>query len=341
MLCGKRSLASQTWSERLLPISTVSGSIVASGCSTLKLQAASGCHFDDALMLQHNIQIDSNRMSGNDTTDQPLSSSSDDEPESKDGIRSRWLAINPRKRFLLLIVACSLVIFLTSVGLWYANRQQEIDVEEKMSLSPSERFAEQYELVREQKLDTLHLSDIEVTDDMVTGVADLDWLTTLIFDQGIITDDGLETIVKLPRLQHLRLRLSPITDQGLKTVSSCDSLWYLNLPHADCTVDGVAHLQTLTKLRQLRLGSKRLGNDVAQVIAKLKGLRGIHLIGVPVTDDGLETLAEMPYLESLYLDDSAVTEAGWERLFREHPDLHVHVNQHHHDRDPKGHIHHD
>jgi hypothetical protein len=83
-----------------------------------------------------------------------------------------------------------------------------------------------------------------------------------------------------------------------------------------------------------------LGNEVTREIATLPSLRVIHLIGVPVTDEGLKTLAEMPYLESLYLDDCAVTEAGWDWLFREHPHLHVHVNQAHHDRDPKRHEHH-
>jgi hypothetical protein len=47
----------------------------------------------------------------------------------------------------------------------------------------------------------------------------------------------------------------------------------------------------------------------------------------------------MPNLQSLYLDDSLVTETGWEWLFEEVPNLHVHVNQQHHDRDPQAHQH--
>jgi hypothetical protein len=54
----------------------------------------------------------------------------------------------------------------------------------------------------------------------------------------------------------------------------------------------------------------------------------------------LKTLAAMKQLESLYLDDCAVTEAGWNWLFREHPDLHIHVDQNHLDRDPSAHKHH-
>ena len=80
---------------------------------------------------------------------------------------------------------------------------------------------------------------------------------------------------------------------------------------------------------------------MANALTQIRSLRGIHLIGVPITDEGLKKIAAMPYLESLYLDDSAVTEAGWAWLFREHPHLHVHIDQYHHDRDPKAHDHRD
>ncbi len=264
-----------------------------------------------------------------------------DEYDQGTGAAPEWLVVMQRKRWLLVIAACPIVALLTLAAIWYGDRLGNVDIEQAPVLSPDERFAQECQFVREQKLDTFHVSDFEVNDQMLAAIEDLDWIDTVILDRGTVTDDGLEAIAKLPNLKHLRLRLSPITDEGLKTISSCQSLWYLNLPHADCSSAGVAQLQKLTKLRQLRLGSQRLTNDVTQQIASLQGLRGIHLIGVPVTDDGLETLATMPYLESLYLDDSAVTEAGWERLFRRHPDLHVHVNQRHHDRDPKGHNHHD
>ena len=124
---------------------------------------------------------------------------------------------------------------------------------------------------------------------------------------------------------------------------------HLNLPHADCTSEGIAALAKLKRLRQLRIGSSRLGNEVSREIARIKSLRGIHLIGVGLTDDGLKVLTGiperpekelgLPNLESLYLDDSAVTSAGWEWLFKTHPQLHVHVDQQHHDRDPKAHAH--
>lgn len=208
-------------------------------------------------------------------------------------------------------------------------------------LPAAERFAAALAQIAAEQTTQLHVTDYPVTDEMIAEIAEMTWLETVILDQGAVSDQALETIAALPNLVHLRLRLSPITDRGLEQLSHCESLWYLNLPHADCTSEGVAALARLPRLRQLRLASKHLRNDVTEQIAKIPGLRGIHLIGVPVTDEGLDILANMPHLESLYLDQASVTEAGWQRLFRDHPDLHVHINQRHHDLDPKAHKHHD
>lgn len=164
-------------------------------------------------------------------------------------------------------------------------------------------------------------------------------LDTVLIDQGIVTGEGLAKIAELPGLQHLRLRLSPITDEDLQPLLQCPELWLINLPHSELTDEGIRSLAELPKLKQLRLGSKKLTDDCCRVITQLEKLRGLHLIGVPVTDDGIKVLVELPHLESLYLDDSAVTDEGWDWVFRNHPQLHVHINQSHHDRDPQSHQH--
>ncbi len=280
-------------------------------------------------------------MSGNETADESSPPLVDGKQNGFASKLYRWLWASRRGRLLALLIAMIAVVLIGLSANWIGDHFRAVEITAAPTLSANEMFTAACQLVRDQQLKVLQLSECEVNDAMIPEIAKLDGIDTVILDLGIVTDKGVESITKLPGLQHLRLRLSPITDDGLKTISQCSSLWYLNLPHADCTSAGVAQLQNLKSLRQLRLGSKRLGNDVCNEIAKLKGLRGIHLIGVPVTDEGLETLAQMPYLESLYLDDSGVTEAGWERLFRDHPDLHVHINQQHHDRDPKRHNHHD
>ena len=238
------------------------------------------------------------------------------------------------------VLLSSLAVVLVIVGLvWWQglpSNTQPLEVTPEPTTISFDELCEQVRVERGERLQI----DFEVDDQMILEIGDMDWLETLILDQGSVSDASTELISKLPKLQHLRLRLSPIGDEGLRNLSQCETLWYLNLPHAVCSKEGIDSLTALPKLRQLRLGSKNLKNDVTQAIAKISSLRGIHLIGVAVTDEGLKTLATLPHLESLYLDDSAVTEAGWEWLFREHPHLHVHIDQAHHDRDPKSHRHH-
>ena len=244
-----------------------------------------------------------------------------------------------RRRQNLLAIAFTVTI--ASVGiLWWQGFFEVMRASSAPTVPASDLWQELCDEVKKDKSERLHAS-FEVDDPLIlSNLAEMDWLETLILDQGVVTDESMQAIAALPNLEHLRLRLSPISDEGLNSLTRCDKLWLLNLPHADCTVEGVAALANLPRLRQLRLGCPNLGNDVSRAIASITTLRIVHLIGVPVTDEGLKTLAAMPHLESLYLDDSAVTAAGWEWLFREHPHLHVHVNQRHLDRDPKAHAHH-
>ncbi len=244
-----------------------------------------------------------------------------------------------RRKIRHIVLALLLTASFVVTVMWSSGTFDETKSETVLSIAPSVLFEQQCDEIRKDGLNKLHVSEYEVDDAMIESIGDLETLETLILDRGVVTDTSMATIASLPKLQHLRLRLSPINDEGFKQLSKCESLWYVNLPHAACTAQGVAELAAIPKLRQLRLGSSRLGNEVTREIASIESLRGVHLIGVAVTDEGLKTLAAMPHLESLYMDDSAVTEAGWDWLFREHPHLHVHINQDHHDRDPKAHQH--
>ena len=70
-------------------------------------------------------------------------------------------------------------------------------------------------------------------------------------------------------------------------------------------------------------------------LAEMPSLRFLHLIDVPVTDQGLAQLESLSGLESLYLDDVPVTDDGVEHLLKALPAVHLHINQAHHDRDPR------
>ncbi len=244
------------------------------------------------------------------------------------------------RRFHTLLFLCFGTTLFVVAGLWcYDYFEPPVIITAEVD-PPGLRFEKLHQAYLQGDQSRLHIEGFPVDESMVTQIGELESLETLIIDQGIVTDETIDVIAKLPKLRQLRLRLSPIGDAGFQELSNCEALWFLNLPHATCTPDGVASLKSLTKLRQLRLGSKNLDNQTANALTQIRSLRGIHLIGVPITDEGLKKIAAMPYLESLYLDDSAVTEAGWAWLFREYPHLHVHIDQYHHDRDPKAHDHH-
>ncbi|TWT82086.1 hypothetical protein CA13_35460 [Planctomycetes bacterium CA13] len=241
-----------------------------------------------------------------------------------------------RRRFVLVVL---LAICFFGALAWTHNSLIETEIVEKVELLPSVKLKQQLLRVKREKSKQLHIDSFVVSDEMLQQIADHPDLETVILDQGRITNEGLAVLQSLPKLQHLRLRLSPIGDDGMVTLSGCKSLWFLNLPHSVCTTKGVAALKAIPELRQLRLGSSNLGNEVTREIAELKTLRGVHLIDIAISDEGLKTLTTLPYLESLYLDNSAVTESGWRWLYTQHPELHVHVNQLHHDYDPKYHKH--
>ncbi|MEM9364979.1 MAG: hypothetical protein AAGD07_03210 [Planctomycetota bacterium] len=212
-------------------------------------------------------------------------------------------------------------------------------------LRPDDRLEEMMATLQETSSTLFHIVDFEINDRLLLkhfDVSDESFhaIDTVLIDRGKITDQGVIHLSTLPNLTHLRLRESDVTDAGIDSLLSCKKLWILNLPHSRITRDGLAKLIELPRLSQLRIGSPVLTNDVCRTIAKMQQLRSLHLIGVPVTDEGLRELAAMPRLESLYLDDSAVTDVGWDWLFEFHPELHVHVNQQHHDRDPHSHQHH-
>jgi hypothetical protein len=73
----------------------------------------------------------------------------------------------------------------------------------------------------------------------------------------------------------------------------------------------------------------------------VQSLRWLHLIDIPLTDAALQPIGELRNLESLYLDGARISDAAYDEFFRAHPNLHVHIDQHHHDRDPSrlGHSH--
>lgn len=160
-------------------------------------------------------------------------------------------------------------------------------------------------------------------------------LRELVLRAGVADDGRARLFATLPDIERLVLRDSPLSDSGVRELARCTRLRDLNVPQAACTPAGIHALAALPRLRSLRLGGPHLaGADVGRAVAHLVHLRSLHLIDVPLGDEGLDAVARLPGLWNLYLDGAEVSDEAWTRYFQMHPDVHVHVDQAHHDRDP-------
>ncbi len=242
----------------------------------------------------------------------------------------------PKRVPYLLVLSLTVLTVMTVNGLYLIiSRPSETP---PRPANATERIKEQLELVHAGKADGINIADVVAIDEDLEALRDQTGIRTLIVDEGIITDAGMSAIGSLTNLVHLRLRQSPISDEGLKQLLTLQNLRVLNLPQADISAAGIESLAALMRLRQLRVGGNGR-NDISRMVSRLGNLRAIHLINVPVTDESLKLMCEMPHLESLYLDNPSITELGWDWMFATHPEIHIHVNQSHHDRDPNWHSH--
>ena len=159
----------------------------------------------------------------------------------------------------------------------------------------------------------------------------------LLLDGGIAEASSLAKIAQMESVEHLRIRETEIGDQGAAILADgkLKNLEILNLPHANLSAKGIIQLAKIPRLRQLRLGGKRIDDEAVKELTKLSKLQSLHLIGPTLSDMALDWLASSPKLVSFYLDDCPLSDAAWQRLFDAKPTLHVHIDQAHHDRDPK------
>ncbi len=206
-------------------------------------------------------------------------------------------------------------------------------------LTDAERFAELYQALKKSPDTTCRCDALLIDDAMLRSLTDIGKLTSLHVRVEGLTVQAASQLGAMPNLEELHLRGSQVDDGMLRAIAHSQSLRVLNLPSCVISPEAIESLRSMPKLKNLRLGIKQGTNQHARAVATISRLRAVHLIGVAVTDEGLQSLAEMRSLESLYLDDSSVTEAGWLWLFENYPELHIHIDQLHHDRDPQKHKH--
>ena len=204
-------------------------------------------------------------------------------------------------------------------------------------------FAEQVAAVRAGTSSRIRVADRKIREEEWEAIAGLEALSHLDLQAGVADDAKAIVLARLPRLERLVLRESPLGDEGFRHLAACHTLRDINIPQARCTLAGLAALAELPRLKALRLGSPDLcpggkgGADLGMTLLQFPALRSLHLIEVPLGDAGLEGVARYDGLWNLYLDGAGISDGAWERYFALHPEVHVHVDQAHHDRDPNRH----
>lgn len=164
-------------------------------------------------------------------------------------------------------------------------------------------------------------------------------LVRLEIAESNISSRSLSVLAKCPRLEQLVLRKARVDDPGLELVSGIATLRIVNLPRANGGDESLGRLAGLSNLELLRIGGRRIRGRGLKAWESHGQLRFLHLIDTSIDDAALDSVARMQTLESFYLDGGDVSEQALDKLFAARPDLHVHLDQQHHDRDPHGHDH--
>jgi len=140
-----------------------------------------------------------------------------------------------RRRQTLLFLCFSTTLFVVAGLWWYDYFETSVIVPEK-SDPPGVRFEKLYQANLKTNDSKLHIEGFPTDDSMVSQIAELESLETLIIDEGIVTDEAIALIAKLPKLRQLRLRLSPIGDAGfLHTPAAPWSYCHVNHRTSSCS----------------------------------------------------------------------------------------------------------
>lgn len=227
--------------------------------------------------------------------------------------------------------SCYMVVFITALGC-STERTTSTVVPQHTAAS----WKEQVEAVRAQESHEIEIVGQVVSDDQVRELKGLNHLEVLKLQRGAISGRGVQTLAELPLLKQLVLRDSPLGNEDVRFLAVSKSLRIFNAPHTHIGDEGIVHLSRIEHLELLRLGSDQVISATAlKALKQAEELRFLHLIGIPFADDALKALGEIETLESLYIDGGDFSDTALSALLRQRPGLHLHLNQKHHDSDPK------
>jgi hypothetical protein len=196
-------------------------------------------------------------------------------------------------------------------------------------------FEAQLAAVRAGTSDQISLEKQQITDSDLQRLHTDDPLRVFSCDAGVITDAGARKLSGLKSLEEIRLRFSPIGDSGIIDLLELPNLRVLNLPQSELTDQSLSAIAEANRIELLRFHSPHVTDAGLRVLLQSDRLRFLHLIDVGASDALIDDLIQSKQLESFYVDRSAITDSGFTRLFNARPDLHIHIDNAHHDLDQR------
>ena len=119
-----------------------------------------------------------------------------------------------------------------------------------------------------EKRVSLHLTNKEVTDEVLVHVAAIPNVAWLNLSGTKITDAGLANIANMKTLTRLHLELTDVGDAGLAHLRGLENLEYLNLYGTQVTDVGLAKLKGLKKLKKVYVWRTSVTPAGAETFAK-------------------------------------------------------------------------
>jgi hypothetical protein len=152
-------------------------------------------------------------------------------------------------------------------------------------------------VMRDERIPALDAHE-QMTDAMLSRIADLDHITTLRLDGSKqLTDAGLRHLVRMPQLRELDVGGTAITDAGLEALRSLPELRTFSAWGTRVSDTGAAHLAHCHQLERIDLAFTATGDGLIATLAGKEHLTHLRT-GNAVSDSGIDRLHAIPVFKS-------------------------------------------
>lgn len=169
----------------------------------------------------------------------------------------------------------------------------------------------------------LDLSDTQVSDRALAGIADVPSLHTLhLIRCKNVKGEGLKHLAKTFSLRILSLTGTRIGDEDVAYLQPLSDLQMLALEGTSVTDASMSVISRMSELTYVALDSTKVSDDGVAQLRALRKLTALRLCRTLVSDAGIIPLGEIGTLRVLVITRTRVTECGVDALRARLPNIH-------------------